>query len=499
MTMKHWVNDGMIFSKFLFTPIGYSKVARYLDDPDLRQHARGSTTGELMGNRFYYTHYPAGYLVPYGVLAKFGFESRYWFRFLAILFSLSALTLMYAFFCYLSSRLIAFIATLYYAGSTMFLGIADSLANQPVDDFFRFLILLLSILAVRCVDNVKKYRIYNIAIWTSYFLLASSSYDSTFFVFVWLVGLDIITFRKLLWKKWLVLASAPVLAFVVQIVQNIWYLGFWDAWLDIYGSFRARANTGPGSNVFEKHFRSIFAPLVNMADLRVRFIAPITASLLILFYKFKDISYKWPKLNILALLLVSSFAYPFILVSSGYFPYQGRQVAPFLGLLVATATVLVFKYLFNFKILKEKSSKSLAVGFVLMVLLVGGLWLFQAKRTISFIKEWPNNVASESAISLGNFLKQIKGDGDGVVFKLDKKAPYRYTQIDPVEEYYIDMPVLTFKNLDDLVVDLRKLKDKSVYEFKPIILVETNDEANSIRDLIGEGKELIILIQSNIK
>jgi len=285
MSSRHWVNDGFIYSKFLFLPTGYSKSVRYIDDPDLRQHAHGIRTGELVGNRLYYTHYPAGYLLPYATLMKIGFNERYWFRFLAILISLGGLTLMYTAFSLISARMIAFLATLYYAGSTMFLGIADSLANQPVDDLFRFSIIFLSIWIYKISDSKRK-RLYSTLVWFLYFALASSSYDSTFFIFVWLVGLDIIMTKKILWKKWLVFVLAPITAFLVQLLQNIWYLGFSDALLDIYGSFRARANTGPGAGVLERHIRAVFSPWVYMSDLRVRFIIPVIIMLLSFFSVF---------------------------------------------------------------------------------------------------------------------------------------------------------------------------------------------------------------------
>ncbi len=159
MTMKHWTTDGMLYHKFLFIPMGYSKIIRYLDEPEISHLARGTAVGGLIGRWTHYNHYPSGYLIPSGILAKLGFEARYWFRLLALMFSLGGLVLMYAFFCRISNKIIAFLAVLYYAGSVMFLDYADTVSNQALDDLFRFLILFLSVLAVRAVDNIKKYRI----------------------------------------------------------------------------------------------------------------------------------------------------------------------------------------------------------------------------------------------------------------------------------------------------------------------------------------------------
>ena len=470
MSSKHWVEDGFIYSKFLFLPTGYSKTVRYLDDPDLRQHAHGIRTGELIGNRLYYTHYPAGYLVPHALLMKIGFSERFWFRWLAIIFSLIGLGLMYALFCLISTRAVAFLAALYYAGSTMFLGLADSLANQPVDDLFRFLILFLSILAYR-ISDIKKQKVFNALIWISYFILASSSYDSTFFVFVWLVGLDIIMMRKFLWKKWLIFASAPVAAFVLQMFQNVWYLGLHDALLDVYGSFRARANTGPGVGILERHIRAIFSPLSYMTDLRARFAIPIVATVFASFWYFKNkIYYQWPKIKILILLALSAAAYPFVLVSSGYFPYQGRQMAPFVSLLVASATVLVFLALKKFINTKEKIKFAGIAVFIVFLFLTGFLWFNQGARTYSYIKEWPNNVVDEKTIQTGKELRELADGKDAMVFRLVPKSVYQYPQADPFLEYYAGMPILSFRNLRDLENDLKLLKERSEFPFLEIII-----------------------------
>ncbi len=530
MSSKHWVEDGFIHSKFLFLPTGYSKVVRYIDEPDLRQHAHGIRTGELVGNRLYYTHYPAGYLLPYATLMKVGFSERFWFRWLAILISLTGLSLMYAAFSLLSTRMIAFLAVLYYAGSTMFLGIADSLANQPIDDLFRFLIIFLSIVAVskfdfqgrpqvkkfgvfcynflnkklfcrgqneRIVGNERVYledqglrtgiRVVDILIWFLYFALASSSYDSTFFIFVWIVGLDIMMTRKLLWKKWLVFALAPVAAFLVQLLQNIWYLGLHDALLDIYGSFRARANTGPGSGVLEKHIRAVFSPWVYLADLRVRFIVPITIVLFSVFVFLKkriiEDKYHFPRNEILLLLMFSGFAYPFILVSSGYFPYQARQIAPFISLLLASSTVLVFLI---FKDIRKWATwrLSLQVGGVVLLILVSLLWYKQTDRTYAYIREWPNNAVSEDIIRLGQDLKDIAKGQDAVVFRMDSGSTYRYPQASPVLEYYSGMPILSFQDPKDLVDDLEKLKNYSEYQFLPIMITEDNKQEKDVGILL---------------
>lgn len=511
MTMKYWREDGIIANKFFFTPIGYSKSAKYIDEPEMRHHARGSTTGGLIGNRFYYTHYPSGYLIPHGMLEKIGLEGRLWHRILALSFSLAALIFMYALFNLISTRTVAFLAALFYAMSTMFLGLADSLSNQPIDDFLRFLIMFLSAYAViklRGRDQ-RKEKIFNISVWALYFILALSSYDSTFFVFVWLVGLDIIyslgkSDRNGLqkakdiffsnWKRWLIIASIPVAAFLVQMLQNIWYLGLKDALLDAYGSFLFRGNTGPGSNTLTRHIRAVFSPLVYMTDMRARFAIAVTGFIFVAFFFLKKpVSYKWPDLKIMALFFLSAAAYPFILTSSAYFPYQGRQMAPFVALLVASSTILIYRIFRNKIAIKTNKIKFLTI-FIVFIILTGTFWFLQFQRTYSYVKKWPNNVVSQEKIGFAKKLKTVAAGKDAIVFIMSSSSEYRYPQPEQVFEYYAGSLMLSFRNPEDLVNDLEWLKKRSETDFLPIIVLENMEQVKNFTNI--SDKKTIFIIQN---
>lgn len=468
MTMEHWRNEGMAQSKFLFAPVGYSKTVKYLDEPEMRHHAKGTATGQLIGNRLYYTHYPSGYLIPYGLLAKIGFVQRHWFRILAVLFSLGGLSLMYGLFYLISNKYIAFIATLFYASSLPFLGLADSLANMPVDDFLRFLILFLSVYSLKKASADKKI-FYDAAIWMAYLALSLSSYDSTFFVFVWLVGLDIIAHKKFLWKRWLVLSSAPIFAFGLQFLQNAWYLGYRDAVLDMYGSFKFRADTGPGTNIVERHARAMFSPLVYMINMQARFAIPATAALFLLFWKFKNkIIYSWPKTQYLILLAAAGFAYPFVLSSSAYFPYQARQIAPFISLLLACAIALVFFLFKNRKI----------TAAVFLSALVAWFLFLHVKETHTYVKQWSPNQFDQKLTGLAAEIKSAADGRDAVAFRLDTEDHRRYPQAEAVFEYYSGLPVLSFNNPEDLKRDLTWLKSRSEFPFKAVVVVKNEEVKN---------------------
>src|SRR3989304_837041 len=74
--LDHWDKDGAFNHKLFFIPIGMSGIVKYLDEPELRQHARGTVTGYLIGRRPYYTPHPPGYLLPLALLKKAGGDER---------------------------------------------------------------------------------------------------------------------------------------------------------------------------------------------------------------------------------------------------------------------------------------------------------------------------------------------------------------------------------------------------------------------------------------
>jgi hypothetical protein len=61
------------------------------------------------------------------------------------------------------------------------------------------------------------------------------------------------------------------------------------------------------------------------------------------------------------------------------------------------------------------------------------------------------------------------------------------------------MPVLSFKNISDLVRDFEWLRNRSEFVFHPIIVVNNEREAEEIKELIGQGNEFSILIQPDPK
>lgn len=484
LSNKHWVENGVFKNYFLFLPQGYSKTVRYFDDLYLRQHARGVTTGGLIGKRLHYTHYPSGYLLPTAFLMRLGVEKRMWLRFLEILFSLGALAILYWIFLMISNRLVATISVIYYSISTLFLDYADTLANQPMDELLRFVIIALSIATL----NYKR-KYFNYIIWILYFVLAFSSYDSTVFIFAWLVGLDLIINKKFNWKKWLFWASAPILAFAIQLLQNILYLGWHNMLLDLYGIFKVQM-IGSRSGFFVSHFKRLFEPFGWFFG--VKWYLGIVVSILgILGFWFiqKHSNSEYfhssnngnKTLNYLILGLLT-ILFHFLFFPSLFF-YQGRLIAIFGGLLVGILTMIFIKEVVS--LFKTNTSIQRCIVVFVIFILISSLWFIQGKRIYAYIKMWPNNVWPAESI---NFDKKIKNlfFGDKVIFHMsglnrEVSGSDRYPMAASEDEYYMDAPILSFTNINDLIRDLNYLKNRSKFPFSAIIITDNKETMDAIR------------------
>ncbi|MEK7198147.1 MAG: hypothetical protein AAB648_01645 [Patescibacteria group bacterium] len=485
LSNKHWVEDGFFKNYFLFLPQGYSKTVQYFDDPELRQHARGITTGGFIGKRLYYTHYPSGYLLPTTILMKLGLEERAWFRFLEILFSLVALVFLYWIFLMISNRLVAILGVLYYGISVLFLDYADTLANQPIDEFLRFAIIALSI----AVLNYRKHYL-NFIIWILYFILALSSYDSTFFIFAWLIGLDLIIAKKIEWKKWLVWTLAPILAFTVQILQNTLYLGWHNMLFDLYGAFKVQM-VGSRSGFLVSHLKRLIEPFSWFFGVKWYlgiFISILGISGFWFIQKHSNLEYfhnsnygsKTIRYMILGFLAI---LFNFLFFPSLFF-YQGRMVAIFAALLIGSLTVVSVKALVQ----KEfRVNTKIIISIIFITVL--SLWLIQTKRTYTYIKQWPNNVWPQASIDFDKKIKSLVS-GNKVIFELlgperEVSGADRYPMAASEDEYYTDAPILGFTNAEDLIRDFNYLKNRSEFPFSAIIITDKKEVTDKISKKLG--------------
>ncbi len=478
LSNKHWIENGFFRNYLLFLPQGYSKTVRYFDDPELRQHSRGIATGGFIGKRLYYTHYPSGYLLPTALLMKSGIEQRFWFRFLEILFSLAGLVFLYWFFNLISkSRMVAFLGTLYFGMSILFLDYADSLASQPLEEIMRPLIIVLSVLALK---YGKKYLRY--LIWFFYFILAIISYDSTIFIFIWLIGLDLVFEKKVCLKKWLFWTSAPILAFGLQLLQNILYLGWQDTFLDLIGTAKTQI-FGSRKDFFISHIRRLFDPFGWFFGVAWYLgILIVAAGMVIIKFIKKHTSDVFDE-RFLYLAFFATLLH-FLFFPSLFF-HQARIVFVFGGLLVGTLTTILIKEIILLFQTNALIRRRIVVVFSILIL-VSALWVVQAKRTYAYLKEWPNNIWLQEKIDFDKRIKNLVA-GDKVIFQMlgtnrEIFGSDRYPMAASEDEYYIGSPILGFTNTNDLIRDFNYLKRRSEFSFSAIIITDQKETAGEIKE-----------------
>ncbi|MBI5643614.1 MAG: hypothetical protein HY954_09110 [Deltaproteobacteria bacterium] len=491
LSTEHWAKEGFIKNKFLFIPTGYSKVTQYLDEPEMRHHARGIVSGGLIGKRLYYTHYPGGYLIPHALLMKSGVEARPWFRLISLSFSLAGLVFMYLFVSSISTPAVAFVSSLYYGASVMFLDFADSLANQPLDDLLKFVILFLSVLAMKRYGK-KPLNRFHILAWALYFILSISSYDSTFFIFLWLIGLDLAIYfsgkREFSLRRWAFFASAPVLAFGLQMLQNFWYLGWKDMLLDIAGTFVIRANSVPGNSFIEKHLDSLLEPSYSLMNIPVELTLGVILILLAGFIFFKKITaYDWPNPAFIGVLLVAGSVFTLVFSFTGHFDYEGRQWAPAVSILTGASTVLLFMMIRG-KIFKGLGGRAALIA-AFFIPALAFTWYMQASRTVAYLRLWPNNVFEEQAVSYLKKLGSVSKSDDAVIFNIQPDFKKLNPQPNPSEEYYSGRLILNFKNTADFIKDYGWIRRRSEYPFDSIIVTpEKNIMIEAARSLSLSGE-----------
>lgn len=498
-SIKHWVKDGWTKHYFLFIPAGYSKLTPYFDDQKLNQHARVDVTGSADQKRVYYTHFPPGYLFPLAFLMELGIENRFWFRLSQIFISLVGLWLLYNFFNLIANPTIAFAGSLFYALSVPFLNFADSLANMPIDELLRNAILILSLLAINQYNNYKIYKNYNYYIWIIYFILSISSYDSTFFVFIWLIGLDIIN-KQYKWKKWLIFASAPILAFLFQVAQNSFYLGFSGMLADFSNAFnKIGLSAGAGYGFIDAHFlQGVLFPITEAfafpfrARYLIIFIAVIIALLFFIIKNKKINELIILPTNYLLLLVAAGFTQTFIVLDNH--PYKGRILGLFTALLFGILIFLIIRMIQS----RHSGTKSVPKLFILpLIALALFITFLQIQRTIAYAKQWPNNIYNSETIKFAEELKSV-------IQPLKLQNPIIFSMLPPknnetvyYDMYYYDMPILYFNNAVDLEQDFARLKQISQYPFTAVVVAEESRQIDLIktpaRQFIIQNKKVLLI------
>ncbi|MCX6813452.1 MAG: hypothetical protein NTV77_03175 [Candidatus Azambacteria bacterium] len=532
LAARYFARDGFFKHYFLQLPSGYGKITQYFDDPELQQHAGGTVSGSLIGKKMYYTHFPNFYIIPTVLMMKLGIESLFLLRLLSIILSLLSLIFLYVFIKLVSNnKYIAFIAVLYFGISQVFLVSAKVLYFIPMENMLRFLILMLSIFAINRIKSAvvssQITRRYILSIWVVYFLLALTSFSSTFFIFTYLVGLSAIYLYKLPFphkiRTFLLLvilwASAPILGFALQIIQNVAYLGWYNMWFDIYGSLTASGNSSDIG--FIRRVEGLIRPFVTMSGLynfyiltapfgmqkikqyffpsitSITYVLPfLTALAIAAVVKLKKITgYVLFPLEIPALLVIATLVQALLLPLNSFRDNTGPLTAPIVGIIMGSIVWMLFLAFAKFRSLGGAFSRAMII-FVSVIILS----LFAVQIVLNSSSYFgPNHVPlSDSDIAFTKTMQKIV-DGEKAVFMIntvdtqlsEEVLKKRFALIDPKEylinyrnwEYYFDMPLLNFTRTRYLVEDLLFLKKRAEFPFNAII---TSDNLNLIDELYGK-------------
>ena len=526
LSLRQWEEGGWIANKFLFVPQGYAKVVQEMfDEPELSHHAHGICPGvsKTVGPKLRYTHYPAGYLVPYAFLFRLGIDKMFYMRLLSILLSFGALVLMYMVFSRITSRAVSFFAVFFYGLTPTFLGFADTLANQPIDDLLRFAFMFAIVLSTRS-ESAKHRRIWMFSAWIFEFMLSLSSFDSVFFIYFWLIGWDILDGQGFRWKRYLIYALAPVSAHSLQFLQNIWYLGFDNAIVDIKDTFLQKSGAEEGHGPIFMRWVSLmilFDNLYNPSWLIV--IMFILYAVYAIFLKGKADS-ELPSVKLLTVLFFCGLVFLVILPHGARMPYEARQMIPFASLLIGGVSWSFLKEFKNavYSIgdnIDEKGyviRKRLKVPYLLlssvMLLVFWYLFIFNERKPVYEIPEnqvemgmagdaysmsravWNNNLLSDVLFakeineSLFAIYEPVLFDVGGFQIFWDPTYVPGYPQINPLMEYYAgSKPILCFDEPGLLAADIIYMVRKSPYKFSPVLISRDQAALERVLSVLQEN------------
>lgn len=464
LTLHQWEKEGWLKSKLLATPQGYAKAIYILDEPALRHHAHGicPTSSPEVGSRLRYTHYPSGYLIPYGLLFKLGLKDTFFLKMLSVVFSVGALILMYALLSKITSPTVASIAVIFYSLTTAFLGYADSLANQPWDDLLRFASMLFVVLGQR--------RIFLVWAWIIQFVLSLSSYDSVIFVYLWLILWDFLQQRRFRWRLYLMFALAPLCGRILQLLQNAWYLGFSAALTDIKDIFLQKS-------VFDKGLASglILSFKTTVETLHNLYHPTVIILLMLILYgsyslfvkKGKDIR-GLPSYGLLLTLFLCGIGFILILPEGAKMKYEMRQMAPFMSVLVGGFTVSFFREI-------KPRTQPVYLALAGIVLVAFGWNFIRLDRKPMYhnhiIKDHPDIVLAQGIRTLATKYDAIIFSIEGFQSYWDPNYQPGHPQIQPVTEYFTGLkPILTFIQPAISARDLLYMLKNSRYKFSPVLV-----------------------------
>ncbi|MCE9545033.1 MAG: hypothetical protein K8T25_05880 [Planctomycetia bacterium] len=501
LSTRHWTEEGWVKNYLLFVPQGYAHVVKHLDEPELRQHAHGDSPygGRGVGPRLYYTHYPSGYLVPYAAAAWLGFDSMGAARVVSVLMSMAGLGCFYLFLARAIRPSVAFATCVVYGLTPAFLGYADSLANMPIDDLLRYGFMLAVFYSTRATTKAGRWRA-NVVAWVLEFGMSLSSFDSVFFMFVWLIGWDFVEGRGFRFVRYFIFGMAAVCGHGVQLLQNVWYLGTADALLDVRAMFllksggeqmRGSGETGVSRVQMIAGMLLDRAQVISTTTEKVMVCVVTETKLfwtLVGIYAFHRVLFRraeknlLPGVKILTVLFLAGLAYIFVLPNAAGMDYQGHQMLPFYalaigGLLVAAGDCFAQTVRLKFYSYPGVVRRSFQLAW-LLVAVVGlydfGQYFWYARRG-----PWSSADHLSPDVPLARVLSNYATAHPPVYFNLGGMTSYwnkaylpGYPQIHPMLEYYAgSRPILCFDQDVSLVTDLKQLLQMGgPNSFSPVII-----------------------------
>jgi len=502
LSVRNWNELGWLNNYLLFLPQGHARIVPLLDAPPLWHHAHGIMPygGRGVGPRLWYTHYPPGYLIPYAALAASGLDSMAAARILSVAMSLGGLGLFYYFLARAIRPAVAFASCVIYALNPTFLQFADSLANVPIDDLLRYGFLVALLFATRA--STRRGRAWSSVIaWVVQFLLSLCSFDSVFFLYIWLVGWDFLERQGFRWKRYLVFALAPISAHGLQFLQNVWYLGWHDAALDAQAMFLLKSEASNPSRVQE---------VLITLDTILNFVIsqPWLLWSMAVLYAVRRVALRTyadgpaPSLRLLALLFLCGLGYVFVLPQAGRMGYQGHQMLPFFSVAVGGLIVAVVDMGWHFAHAPFAAQwginrRHFELGWLLSAVLClawFGNWYYGARRDLLVPPNPlnPDERLAQSLCALSTAHEPVYLNLEGMTNYWNPAFVPGYPQIYPVVEYYAGRrPILCFTSDTALAADLKELlRLGRPGLFSPVLITQDAARMRQILECLCE-KEVI--------
>jgi hypothetical protein len=328
------------------------------------------------------------------------------------------------------------------------LGFADSLANQPYDDFFRFLFIYLW-------SRPQTPRGV-IGILITALLGTLTSLDSLFFIPIFAVLYDALVRRQFRWKVWASLGLVLCLSFIIQFTQNALYMGLKTAiadWKGYYLHYGGKHNLDYRRAALEDLMTSTFS--LSFTAIKWLLLAGLVAGFLLS----KEIG------MLTITMAFAGVAFPIMVAGKSTQAYEVRQLLP----LACITWICLFQFLK--KKLTIKPIPTTVFACIALVIVIGKPLNYQVS-TLGKVKNLPPTEGSNV-----EFFQNIakKYPVDKVYFQLGSNNIQNgispdYGQINPYIEMVSEGLYLHFRTVELLTKDLKYIWAHRTNDFTPILI-----------------------------